>query len=111
MLRRLFTLAPALSLLLCAATAVLWVRSHGTVDTVFWNLGGRVFWRLTCASGRCHVFWVNEPSRQSRTRALHYYRDTQGDLDELLQSLDTVLLDSPNQSARPGPWAGMRFWR
>jgi hypothetical protein len=32
--RRLFTVASALSLLLCVATAVLWVRSYRTADIV-----------------------------------------------------------------------------
>jgi hypothetical protein len=32
MLRRLFTVLSALSLLLCVAAVVLWVRSHRTVD-------------------------------------------------------------------------------
>jgi hypothetical protein len=34
MLRRLFTLLSALSMLLCVATAALWVRSYWTVDVV-----------------------------------------------------------------------------
>ena len=36
MLRRLFTLLSALSLLLCVATAVLWVRSYWVCDSVGW---------------------------------------------------------------------------
>jgi hypothetical protein len=37
MLRRLFTLLSALSLLLCAAVAVLWVRSYWVVDEWMWT--------------------------------------------------------------------------
>jgi hypothetical protein len=37
MTRRLFTLAFLLSLALCLATAVLWVRSYSIEDTVQWS--------------------------------------------------------------------------
>src|SRR5687767_11637690 len=37
MARRLFTLLSALSLLLCVATAMLWVRSADTGDSVRWS--------------------------------------------------------------------------
>jgi hypothetical protein len=41
MLRRLFTLASALSLLLCVATAALWVRSYRVADGASWQEHGR----------------------------------------------------------------------
>src|SRR5687767_11572041 len=37
--RRLFTIIPALSLLLCAAVAALWVRSYRVAETVQWASG------------------------------------------------------------------------
>ncbi len=40
LLRRLFTLLSALSLLLCAATVVLWVRSYGASDQIGWRGAG-----------------------------------------------------------------------
>ena len=42
MLRRLFTLLSALSLLLCVATAVMWVRSYRVGDTYVWLPPARV---------------------------------------------------------------------
>src|SRR3954470_12007151 len=41
MLRRLFTVLSVLSLLLCVATCVLWVRSYRTQDRVEWRREGR----------------------------------------------------------------------
>ena len=38
MLRRLFTLLSALSLLLCVAAVVLWVRSYWLCDFVGWSV-------------------------------------------------------------------------
>ena len=50
MARRLFTLLSALSLLLCMATVVLWVRSYYVGDSVLWNpldpQGHGARWRL-----------------------------------------------------------------
>jgi hypothetical protein len=60
MLRRLFTLLSALSLLLCGATAVLWVRSHYVGDVLRWDHSddGRGLFRLAMVrlgSGRLRV--------------------------------------------------------
>jgi hypothetical protein len=38
MIRRLFTIASALSLLLCVAAIILWVRSYIAADSIRWNL-------------------------------------------------------------------------
>jgi 4-amino-4-deoxy-L-arabinose transferase-like glycosyltransferase len=42
MRRRLFTLVSALSLVLCVATCVLWARSVGHVEYVFWSSPGHM---------------------------------------------------------------------
>ena len=51
MRRHLFTLASAVSLLLCAATVVLWVRSNSTIDQVFYARKGSRFWRINSRGG------------------------------------------------------------
>ena len=49
MIRRLFTIASAVSLLLCVATVVLWVRSYLVEDVVLWTSNGvdRGFYSVT----------------------------------------------------------------
>ena len=55
MLRRLFTLLSALSLLLCAATAVLWVRSYGGAQR--WTVHGE-YDEYRLISERGHITWL-----------------------------------------------------
>jgi hypothetical protein len=43
MKRRLFNILSALSLVVCIATPVLWVRSLWVADTVHWSSGGRLY--------------------------------------------------------------------
>ena len=71
MKRKLFTLASVLSLLLCLATAALWVRSYQQNDLYVWQSGSYV---VSGESGRGHVLvsafpgvkvWV--PRGHSRT--------------------------------------------
>ena len=69
MRRRLFTFASAVSLVLCAAVCVLWVRSFRTADAVcFWERG--VPWRIASDGG--HVRVDNRPQveadRDARAR-------------------------------------------
>src|SRR5690349_18678808 len=52
--RRLFMLASVLSLLLCVATAVLWVRSYWIADAWGWAHGKRTI-QLGIAAGRLRV--------------------------------------------------------
>ena len=47
MLRRLFTLLSALSLLLCAAVVVLWVRGARDGDQFIFTTGGRLWWIMS----------------------------------------------------------------
>lgn len=73
MTRRLFNIAAALSLLICGATCVLWVRSHraaGSVD--FHRRGG--LWALVSGGGRLtltnapQIRFEREESRRERNR-------------------------------------------
>src|SRR4051812_4669289 len=61
MLRRLLTLVSALSLVLCVAVAVLWVRSYRVTDAVEFARGG-VRWRVASEAGRLKL--DNEPQRK-----------------------------------------------
>jgi hypothetical protein len=54
-IRRLFTVAPALSLLLCAATCVLWARRHHNVDDILAFEHGKAQWNLVFSSERMAV--------------------------------------------------------
>jgi hypothetical protein len=58
MRRRLFTYLSALSLLLCVATVILWVRTHRKVDSFKFSLGGQK-WRAASMDGR--LFIDNSP--------------------------------------------------
>ena len=53
-MRRLFTLVSALSLALCVATCVLWVRSRGGTDAVEFGQAG-IRWRAAAERGRLKV--------------------------------------------------------
>jgi hypothetical protein len=54
MLRRLFTILSALSLLLCVAAAVLWVRSYSTKDFFEFTKDGQQ-WRADSHEGRLQI--------------------------------------------------------
>jgi hypothetical protein len=56
LLRRLFTLAAAISLLLCIATIVLWLRSYSTYDRWTRISKAEVTCQLSSESGRIAVF-------------------------------------------------------
>ena len=57
MKRRLFITVSVLSLVLCLATAVLWVRSIWFVDSAIFTAGGRL-WRLTSADRDFQIEYV-----------------------------------------------------
>lgn len=60
MIRRLFHVASALSLLLCVATAALWARSFWAADVVLWQKSDHVY--LRSSQGRVWVFcWISKP--------------------------------------------------
>ena len=62
MKRKLFTFASALSLLLCIATAVLWVRSYFSADAVVFMRRG-LLWEVRSERG---TLWLdNEPERRA----------------------------------------------
>lgn len=76
-IRRLFTFASMLSLLLCVATLILWVRSESIRDSCGQQLGTR-YWLIRSGRGRIvvdirfnvpphtHRTWMFESSPQSR---------------------------------------------
>ena len=75
MKRRLFTVLSAVSLLLCVATVVLWVRSYSVADDFIVAQNAWPFyiprpWRLTTAHGMCVVSWdpAVPPSSYDRAR-------------------------------------------
>jgi hypothetical protein len=61
MIRRLFTFASALSLLLCVVTVVLWVRSYGNSDTHEFNHSGA---RWEVVSDRGKLVLDDEPQKR-----------------------------------------------
>src|SRR5436190_6219965 len=71
MIRRVFNLLVLLSLLLCAATVVLWVRSHYRLDEVRFARAGGKLWRFSSAHGQLQLFtWDVWPvSERPRWRA------------------------------------------
>src|SRR4051812_6555711 len=58
MKRKLFTLAAAVSLLLCLATVVLWVRSYREADELVWAKNGRDYHRALSSCGV--LFWEHD---------------------------------------------------
>ena len=48
MRRKIFTLATALSAVLCVAAGVLWVRCYTASDTLYWNDVGERDYRVPC---------------------------------------------------------------
>jgi hypothetical protein len=50
--RRIFDLAAAVSFMLCAATAVMWVRSYGWTDTIYFHRDSGRSRAMACESGR-----------------------------------------------------------
>ena len=74
--RRLFTLCSALSLLLCVAVCVLWVRSYWVEDWVKYHgpdVAGLRWRRFACASGGGHVTvsWATLTFRDGRRAAAY----------------------------------------
>jgi hypothetical protein len=108
MARRLFTLLSALSLLLCAATVVLWVRSHRGTDAVEFHRGG-VRWRVASEAGRLRL--DNEPQRKVEQAAVDRERErlrledlrVEKEVDTALEQLqeDLRVVDVPPPHVRP----------
>jgi hypothetical protein len=122
MLRRLFTVLSALSLLLCVATAVLWVRSYQVGDSVFLSGGERIV-IVSSASGRLSISLYTVPGRKARratwdtrrasrdfrARDLHplpFFRRTGGRWPLVIPWVLPFLLSAP-----PGAWAARHLLR
>ena len=61
MIRRLFTFASALSLLLCAATAAEWVRSYRVPNLIAWQGSPFKFFMAFVVTGRIKLGYVRWP--------------------------------------------------
>ena len=63
MLRRLFTLASALSLVLCIGVVALWVRSYWTEDELLYqtHTPGGLLWQVSSIWGRTEFWWGRDP--------------------------------------------------
>ena len=59
MKRKLFTLASALSLLLCLATAALWVRSKRSADVLYFGTSGGNLWFVHSTGGIVRISYLN----------------------------------------------------
>src|SRR5215213_641189 len=99
MVRRLFTLLSALSLLLFVAAVVLWVRSYRATDAVeFQRRDGR--WQVASHGGR---FWLDNGPQQRvelehRIGVYREYRDEDTRLAQQLRDLSRDLYrDLPRQ--------------
>ena len=67
MIRRLFNIACALSLMLCAAAAALWVRSYKQPDSLTFRKHGSL-WEVAFRDGR--LWCSNEPQREAERQRL-----------------------------------------
>jgi hypothetical protein len=83
--RCLFTLLSALSLLLCAAAVVLWVRSYRVTDAVEFQRGG-VRWRHASEAGRLRL--DNEPQRRIEQEEID--REHESQRIEMLRLRDVI---------------------
>jgi hypothetical protein len=95
--RHLFTLCSAVSLLLCVAACVLWVRSHRTVESVWWQ--GRYYMvSLQSSAGRLGIYGVSSPGGSfgnDSPELLGFHRYTsQVSPDELVDLRDTFGLST-----------------
>jgi hypothetical protein len=65
MVRRVFTLLSALSMVLCVAVAILWVRGRSRTYRTGWvNAGGTLNWWIECSGGEAMTCCDLYPSRQ-----------------------------------------------
>ena len=68
---RIFTLASVLSLLMCVATVVLWLRSYWRYDIFILTIAnGRTCWLVTTTRGKVQLCIVHDESR-SESRFAH----------------------------------------
>jgi hypothetical protein len=106
MRRRLFNIAAALSLLLCVAACVMWVRSYRVMDRVQWrNAGG---WRAVyTASGHVAVdLYLSD--RAGRADRFHGPRYDRGDRRGLFNWL-LVMGGSRGDELASHEWAGFAW--
>jgi hypothetical protein len=90
MIRRLFTLLSAASLLLCVATCVLWVRSYRGGDTLPVRFAGQP-WRIATSEG-----WVQFDDRPRVMEANAALLEWGAKLNDERSRAQAVILDSMN---------------
>ena len=111
LLRRLFTAVSALSLLLCVATVVLWVRSYWREDSVVFRNGGpvrNVYWREESVGASGDTRWYIT----SWTGTISGLTSTRGSL-QLRRNVPALDGSSPPpwelRSERHGRWSPAPF--
>jgi hypothetical protein len=105
MIRRLFTILSGLSLLLCMATVVLWVRSYERLELL--GALGRHHWHgLATERGSIWVFWRLDPLPAPVSTWQYYYLNANGDgsgIPDLAWVAPTVV------TTRTGPDGALGF--
>jgi hypothetical protein len=101
--RRLFTITSALSLLLCEATLVVWVRSYWR-EELFQRSGGSGYYTATVSNGRVGLVWDSEPYGE-------YGNDWQHATFSPTESLGVPQPDSSSFQGEPTPFYRVYFDR
>jgi hypothetical protein len=111
MIRRLFTIASILSLLLCAATVVLWVRSYRTPQWHHWSGGRETSLMNYCGEVDWYeVWWMSSAAFPSSAAVGDGYFCSELDPTIGLKERAALLVSLPTLH-RLGPVAGIGvFW-
>ena len=107
MRRYVSTLASAISLLLCAATAVLWVRSYRGSDELQWHQNQCL---LVSVVGRMSFYRDTLWHESSRGQTLAYWHGELEPIRELTDTVDHLCTDTPEESWKVVPFAGFGVW-
>ncbi|MDB5354123.1 MAG: hypothetical protein JWN24_576 [Phycisphaerales bacterium] len=102
MLSRLFTVASALSLLLCAAACTLWVRSYWVSDLVAYKVDSGLVRGLMVYRGSIGTVSFQEPARKSGERRYGYAAAPTRAWDQLILSPGVTNLAGFRHVSIPG---------
>jgi hypothetical protein len=104
MLRRLFTILSTISLLLCAATVVLWVRSYAVVDDVQ-RITGPDRYILSTAGGGFALQATTDQAFQAARQGWRWQESAgQSHVDSQLHWNRSVMAQDPSQHTYLGFW-------